>query len=214
MSAAEKRTNRSARQRKEQYGRAHARAVQLLLRNSCCLEHRGCQHTKLGEVLHHSLASGAKLPASISVAGEEAKVAGVQELADCVREMADMVAAQCLCIRQKLDTLEAAVECLVKAQENTEGKTTEGEAKEEVEEAAEENLAADAVAANMQELFAAEEHDINISSAALGISSGGGGENIKNCEQEGQSSAAEAVAATIQELPEPSAQEEAICEEE
>lgn len=48
------RPNRSASQRREQYGRAPARAKQLLLQNLWCLEHRGCHHTKLGYVLYHS----------------------------------------------------------------------------------------------------------------------------------------------------------------
>ena len=116
MSASEerhKRPNRSARERKEQYGRAQAKAVQLLLRNSCCLQHRGCQRTKLGEVLHHSLAAGAMLPAPYGEPVQYAD-AGLQELADRVRELADMV------------------EYLVQAQKAAEAKETEGEAREEV----------------------------------------------------------------------------------
>ena len=49
------RVNRTAAARRQQYARANAKAIQVLLRNFQALQHRGCQTSKLGHALNVAL---------------------------------------------------------------------------------------------------------------------------------------------------------------
>ena len=75
-SMSQKRPNRTARQRKEQYRRAHARDAQSLLRCFKCMEHRGCQRTLLGEALFVALHGAGPIggkPAGVQMACDVAQ---------------------------------------------------------------------------------------------------------------------------------------------
>lgn len=54
----ERRPNRPAASRRQQYHRAHARNIQAMLKALDCLDHRGCRRSQLGESLHRALHGG------------------------------------------------------------------------------------------------------------------------------------------------------------
>lgn len=80
----QKRPNRSAKARREQYRRAEARCVQAILRNMQALHHRGTQHSKLG----HALCLALQAAEEEAVAMEEKASADLALAARLVEPMA------------------------------------------------------------------------------------------------------------------------------
>jgi len=79
LGSKQRRPNRSAAARRAQYSRAHARVVQLLLREFVAFNHRGCSSSRLGSALVVALGSGGPSAAASPDGGHDA-----QPTADCV----------------------------------------------------------------------------------------------------------------------------------
>lgn len=109
----QKRPNRTASQKKEQYRRAHARAAQSLMHCFKCMEHRGCQRTLLGEALFVALHGAGPIggkPAGVQVACDVAQ-ASIQTESQEVR-LVDNLAASVVCTADMVQDIDGKLSSL------------------------------------------------------------------------------------------------------